>query len=317
MDNDSYLKFCEKNLSENIKSGIFVDRENIISLVYLIRNLRDDYLYALFINPSPTLEEHIEDIKKFLQINRDKVVLFCSDVCLSGLLSIGIEPDYVVSLDISDKTVRYLIGHNFKYNLVCPTFFPIYRVLENVNNVYVFNSVEENEYFRIPNLNSSPEKLPEIMSKYYTEGIRKSEVVNSLLREAKIYKRYPSLLARGTVFITMYQIECRIKLYAGFYGSSLTVKKNKPYASFISEANYYHISKVDPSFKELVPSVEEYNRRVLLSYFNNDESLMNTYFSDVDGDTYVQPPVLKFYQDLLRTYSMLDELPRNKTVIFR
>ena len=349
MDNEIYLSYYKKNLENNNSIGLFESHPKVTSLTYLIRAIREDYIYALYINPSPTLEHYFDEIKKFYEENLDSTVIFCSDVCLPGLLKEGIFPDFVISLDISDKTLRYLKGHKEKFNLICPTAFPLYQIIDSLDSAFIFNAVEENEFFKIPpaihnvdvpNIdnptgdnpngdNSKGDNPIRKIEEYYAKGREKSYEVDSLLREYKIYKKYPNFASRGTVLVTMYQIECKIKLTAGFYGSSLTITKDKPYASFISKANYEHICNIEPEFKSIVPSVDEYNRRIMLSYFNGDENLMNTYInystnipnSNTENknneDVYIQPPLLKFYKDILIAYSELEKLPNNKTVIFK
>lgn len=302
MNNEQYLQVIEENLKKNKEHGVI---DNYSNLKYLIREIKESFEYALFINPGPNLENFLDEIKKFKE-SEDKVVLFCSDVCLPGLSSVGIQPDYVVSVDPNPKVLKYLKGHDFEYKLICPSFFPIWELNDSLSEVWVFNSVEENDLYRIP----VDEK-----NEFLVESHEKSSRVKELLREYSLYGKYLDLLARGTVLVTMYQICTRLKMTSGFYGSLLVVEKDKPYADFISKANYEHICKIDKNFKSKIPSLQKYIDAIMLSYFNGDSSKMEKAFEE-QGNR-VETPRLSFYKTVLLEYSKVDELPKNKTVIFR
>lgn len=312
MNNQMYLEKYHANLSANLAAEVFA-RENVFDLGKLLTYFRKNIECLIFVNPSPSLEKNIDEIKTFMEQNGEYVKLICSDVCLPGLYAKGVTPDYVVSIDPSEKTQYFFKDIPGEYGIITSS-------ASNVTNfgldrdIYLFNAVEENEIYRVPIMREDDTNAETVAA--YSEALEKSNTVFDYLNEAGIRNKYISLLSRGTVFVTMLQIGIKAKTHCGFYGCQLNVLRKKPYSTFISEANFAHFTKVFPGFSDQVKSVEEYNHRIMLSYFNGDADYDTQWPEQGGENALVAPPVLQAYQRFVLDYSQRDPFLQDKTVTF-
>jgi hypothetical protein len=312
MTNKKYLENYLANLSANEAAGVF-QRENVFDLSSLLTYFRKNIECLIFINPSPSLETNIDELKTFLE-DKEKVNLICSDVCLPGLYAKGIMPDFVVSIDPSEKTQYFFKDIPGDYSIITSSASNVTNFGGVSNKIYLFNAVEENDSYRVPYFTG--EETNTVLKEAYDEAHNKANTIATYLNDFGIRRRYLSLISRGTVFITMLQIGIKAKTHCGFYGCQLNVQRHKPYASFISEANFAHFSKVYPGFRDLVSSVEDYNHRIMISYFNGKDDY-DKYWPESGGEkSLVAPPLLEAYQKFVLDYSQVDPFLQDKTVTF-
>lgn len=313
MTNETYLEKYKANLSANSSAGVF-ERENVFDLQKLLTYFRKNIECLIFVNPSPSLEVNIDELKTFMAENGEYIKLICSDVCLPGLHAKGITPDYVVSIDPSEKTQYFFKEIPGDYGIITSSASNVLNFGSADRDLYLFNAVEENTAYRIPLLHK--DETNALMVDAYAEALEKSNSVFDYLNQFGIRSRYMSLISRGTVFVTMLQVGIKAKTHCGYYGCQLNVLRHKPYAEFISQANFEHFTKVFPGFSEQVPSVEEYKHRIMLSYFQGNEEYDKQWPEQGGENILVAPPVLQAYQRFVLDYSQKDPFLQDKTVTF-
>lgn len=299
LENDSYMQSVVANLQANMDSGVF-EKENVFSLYGLLRDLREKFSKAIFINPGTSLEDKIEDLRTLSR--DDDTVVFCADVCLPGLLAEGINVDYVVTLDPNHKTAHFI--ENFPLQdtgVIASSFSPIHRYHTDETVFYLYNSLEQTSEFSI-NRASKDEANPAA-----TLGVElmleKSRRINDALKDAGVFRRFTPLLARGTVAVTLFQIAAELKLPTEFYGFDFFLRENKPYADFISKAVHSKLLK-DKAVADSY-SYEDYTSRIVKSYYEDnltDERKEKSKVEHAELGTIYVPPLLMLYKELFLDY---------------
>lgn len=299
---DNYISNIWFNLNSNSELDIFKS-DNVYSVNGFCRSVRDSFSKIIFINPGPSIDNYIDELKSYS--GNEDIAVFCSDICLPGLHSQGIYPDYVVTLDPSEKTSYYILDQTGDFDIVASSASPIYRYFDDDREFFLFNSVEENSDYRI-SITDQDRQDPEKMNHILYQR-QKSDAIHRMLREVGISSKYNHFLAWGTVSITMYQLAQKIRGHTELFGFDFYIEEEKPYAEFISQAVYSKLK----DFKELKykKSYKKYITSVIDSYFEGEATEEKIKKSSIEykelGKTVIIPPLLAKYKLLFYRFSKL------------
>jgi hypothetical protein len=299
---DGYMNSTVANIKANLDLGIY-EKDNVYSIHGLMKELRSSFQKAIFINPGTSIDRHIEELVE--KSKNPETVVLCSDVCLPGLLSVGVNVRYVITLDPNPKTSYFIENTDLSsIGVIASSASPLYRYYTPETEFYLFNSLEETKDFIIRPTESDKKDPKSLLG--VTLMMEKSRRINEILRDAGIFRKYTHYLARGTVAITMFQVASDIRIPTEFYGFDFYIKKDQPYADVISRGVYNKLvsEKVFP--KEY--SFDDYISGVVQSYYENkldDEQREKTRIDHLELGTIYVPPLLALYKDLFLHYISL------------
>jgi len=306
--NAKYIKSYSDNMRTNKAAGIY-DADNVFSVRGLTKEIRNNYEKCLFINPGSSTDKHIDAIIEMSQ--QKDVCVICSDVCVIGLLSKGVKIDYVVTLDPNPICAHFFSAAGVSdLNVICSSASAISAFYTTDKKYLLFNSVEEKVGIFRYIYREEFEKSEEVL-KSFREAQKKSAQISQVIGECGIGSKYHDLLARGTVSVTLYQLAVMIRIESHFYGFNFSVKKNEPYAKFISEANHKHLKTVLETVSKL--SLKAYKLRIMNSYFNGT---YDPKIFDRIEHSLQEAPLLSFYKKLLVDYMHIDKMPTDKLFKF-
>lgn len=298
LSTDAYMQSTLANIQANQEMGLY-DKDNVYSLHGLFKDIRSTYESVVLINPGTSIEDKLDELRS---LNREKVAVICSDICLPGLVSAGVPVSYVVTLDPNIKTACFIQGISLKgIGVIASSASPIHKYFTEDTEFYLYNSMEETSDF-IMRMSDADASNPN--SVFGTALIlEKSRRINEYLRDAGILRKFTQLLARGTVAVTLFQVAREVRLPSTFYGFDFYIRNEKPYAEFIAKAVYDKLlldKTVAPAYQ-----FEDYKKQVVLSYYEGkqDQELMNKtkYDHPELGMVYV-PPLLYLYKELFLRY---------------
>ena len=296
---DGYMNSTVANIQANLDLGIY-EKDNVYSIHGLLKELRNSFEKAIFVNPGTSIESRIDEL---VEKSKDQgTVVFCSDVCLPGLLSAGVNVSYVITLDPNHKTKHFIDNTDLSsIGVIASSASPLHLYYTTDTNFYLFNSLEETKDFIIRPNESDKENPTALFG--VNLMLEKSRRINDALRDAGILRRYAHYLARGTVAVTMFQVAAELRLPTEFYGFDFYIKDNQPYAEVISRGVYNKLVNENAVHQDY--SFENYTSRIVQSYYEDkldDERKEKTKIEHPELGTVYVPPLLALYKELFLRY---------------
>ncbi len=147
------MNLAEKYIDNTLKNLQFIkDSTSAVKLKEIIPK----GLPAIVVAAGPSVEENIEELKKV----KGKAVIFAVDRILEYLLSVGLEPDFVVTIDPMKEIRHFSLREDITVPLIC-YYESNYEILKRHKGKKIFcinNEFMEEAYTQTGNI--SPNVMP-------------------------------------------------------------------------------------------------------------------------------------------------------------